>query len=304
VRAFEAAARHLSFTRAANELGVTAAAVSQQIKILETHLGVTLFRRLNKGLVLTEPAQRCLGELCQALNNLADIFGRLSGTPAGNMLTVRTSPSFASQWLVPRLHRFQRACPAHDVRLLTSTQIACLDSPEIDVAITYTVPPDPKSRATQLMLEEVYPVCSPQLIVRGKPLSRPEHLQDYPLIHDDTLQNEVTFPTWQMWLSKTRAAKVDASRGLRFSLSSMAIQAALNGHGVLLGRSALVGGDLAARRLIKPFAIRYPARFAYCIETRDGPAARPAVADFVAWLHAEAASTPGNVLKQRARLAG
>lgn len=301
VRTFEAAARHLSFTKAANELCVTAAAVSQQIKILESYLGVQLFRRQRNGLSLTDPAQQCLEALCGCLDDLADIFARLDGRRPSSLLNVRASPSLASGWLVPRLHRFQSLHPQLDIRLLTSTQIVCLDSPDIDIAITYTVAPSAISKLDCLMLEEIYPVCSPRLIQRGKPLSRPEHLAEFPLIHDETLQNEVTFPTWETWLRRTRAIGIDGNRGLRFSLSSMAIQAAVEGRGVLLGRSVLVAPEVEARRLVKPFDVRHPARFAYCIETRDGARASQSVVDFVDWLHAEAAHTSGNVKPQRRR---
>jgi LysR family glycine cleavage system transcriptional activator len=303
VRTFEAAARHLSFTKAANELCVTAAAVSQQIKILESYLGVQLFRRQRGGLALTDPAQHCLEALCGCLDDLADIFARLDGRRPSNLLNVRASPSLASGWLLPRLHRFQSKHPLLDLRLLTSTQIVCLDSPDIDVAITYTVAPSATSRLDCLMLEEIYPVCSPRLVPRGRPLSRPEHLGDFPLIHDETLQNEVTFPTWETWLRRTRAVGVDGSRGLRFSLSSMAIQAAVEGRGILLGRSVLVAPEVEAGRLVRPIDVRHPARFAYAVETRDGARASQSVADFVDWLHAEAAQTAGNVLPRRRRRA-
>jgi LysR family glycine cleavage system transcriptional activator len=292
VRAFEAAARHMSFARAAAELCVTPAAVSQHVKALEEYLGHALFERTPRGLILTEEAQHCSRDLSQCFDRMAEIFARFdrSARLASKVVSVRVSPSFAAKWLVPRLHRFHAKNPDIDVRVLSSSQVVALDSPDIDAAITY-VALTKHSRVSRLLLtEEVFPVCSPSLVTRRKPLSRAVDLRGMPLIHDETMDKVQSFPTWAVWLATFGAAFEDAGHGPRFSISSMAIQAAVEGQGVALGRSQLVAEDIRAGRLIRPLLMRYPAQFGYRLELQKATATAPRVAAFVTWLKGEAGS--------------
>ena len=288
LRVFEVAARHLSFTRAAEELHVTQAAVSHQIKTLEDWLGIPLFRRLNRALLLTDEGQTLYPPLREALDQMAAAIGRLHAEDASGALTVSTIPSFAAKWLVPRLSRFRQRHPAIDLRLSTTFEKTDFSRDDVDVAVRYGQGPWPKLHAVRLMTEEFFLVCSPALLEGPHPLRTPADLKFHTLLHDIVPSNvHVYFPNWESWLEAAGASEVDPSHGPSFLDASMTIQTAIDGQGVALARTALAVDDLAAGRLVKLFDVVLPAGNAYWIISPEATADRPKIKAFRDWLLSE-----------------
>ncbi len=282
LRVFEAAARHLSFTKAAAELNVTQAAVSHQIKALEAHLGLALFRRLPRALRLTEAGQVYLPTIHDALERIARATADLGRDDATGPLKVSTLPSFAARWLVMRLQRFQHLHPDIDVLLTTTRDLVDFSRDDIDVAIRFGLGHWPGLASRFVLREEVFPVCSPALMEGTPSLRRPEDLAHQTLLHDDYLV------TWDAWLAIAGVTGVDAQRGPRFTDSALVLQAAVNGQGVALARGVLAADDLDAGRLVRPFAFSVPGDFAYFLVAPDRSFQRPKVAAFSAWVLTEA----------------
>ena len=282
---FEAAARHLSFTKAADELHVTHGAVSRQVKALEEHLGVTLFRRLNRTLLLTDEGQAYVAVVRELLERLAEATDRLKKRDERGGLTVSTSGSFAIKWLVPRLARFRTAHPEIDVRLQANDALIDFARDDVDIAIRYGRGQYPGLKAERLMTEDFVPVCSPALLKGPHPLRTPEDLRHYALLHEEGTQIN-----WRMWLMAAGVEGVDPTRGPIYSHSSMVMVAAINGEGVALGRAALIAEDLAAGRLVKPFDLALAAEWAYYVVYPPRALTRPKVAAFRNWLLEETAS--------------
>lgn len=282
LRAFEVAGRHLSFTRAARELNVTQAAVSHQIKALEAQLGVRLFRRAARGLLLTDTGQAYLADVREAFRRLIQATERLRVRDVAGVLTVSVLPSLASRWLIHRLGSFQERHPEIDVRVSADDRSVQFDREDVDVAIRYGRGVYPGAEADLFLTEELFPVCSPRLMEGPHPLRRPADLAHHMLLHDDLPTN------WAMWLKVAGATNVDPTRGPAFTDSGMVLQAAIDGMGVALGRSALAGDDLAAGRLIRPFDITLPAENAYYLVYPEPTANRPKIKAFRDWILAEA----------------
>ena len=286
----------MSISKAAEELHVTPAAVSRQVKLLEDHLDVQLFRRLNRALLLTHAGRLCLPGLREGLDRLADAFETLRAVEAQSGLTVSTSASLAEKWLVPRLHRFRTRRPEIDVRVSASHKLADFFCDEVDLAIRFGSGSYSGMRAERLMGEEVYPVCSPSIVTAEKPLRRPADLTRHTLLHDEGYLHykeegskfDETFPDWAGWLDAAGITDIDTSRGPRVSQSSTAIQAAIEGLGVTLARSVLVESDLAAGLLVKPFDLAARSGFAYFIVSPPKAMERPNVIAFRDWLFDEA----------------
>lgn len=278
LRAFEAAARHLSFTRAAEELNVTQAAISHQVKALEERLGVELFRRMNRQLLLTDAGQALLPSLTQAFDMIADAAARLGKRESQGVLTVATMDSFAATWLVPRLNRFRQRQSEIDVRITTSDQLVDFSRDDVDLGIRYGRGDWPRCVSVKLMEEEVFPVCAPALLESGRKLETPADLRHFTLIHDDMMED------WRMWLSHAGVSDIDPTRGPGYHHSNLVIQAAIAGEGVALARSVLVADDLAAGRLVKPFDLALPAQYAYYIACAPQSFDRPKVKAFREWL--------------------
>ena len=289
LRAFEAAARHLSFAKAAAELHVTPAAVSHQVKALEEQLGVMLFRRLNKAVLLTDAGQRALPGMREAFDRLAETVERVRARRDDDRLTVSVAPSFGAKWLVPRLDRFRAAHPEIEIRIDGSTQLVDFAREDVDVAIRYGPGRYPGLRVDRLLQDEVSPVCSPRLCAGPPPLGVPADLRRHTLLHVDWAMRDPTWPDWRMWLLAAGLRDVDSTRGPKFNQSSLAIEAAIAGQGVALGERALVAGDLAVGRLVRPFELSVPATFAYYVVAPEAAADRPKVAAFRDWALAEAA---------------
>ena len=290
LRAFEAVARHLSISRAADELNVTPAAVSQQVKALEADLGATLLRRVRRELYLTDAAQAGLADLRAGFDRLTRAARRMRGDGERQLLTVRVEPTFAATWLVKRLEGFKQARPAIDVRIHASMDCADFARDGVDVAIRYGMGDYPGLDVVRLFDDEVFPVCTPALMNGAHPLREPGDLRQHTLLHVDWMPHMGEWPDWSSWLRAAGVDDIDTGRGLRFSDESMALQAAVQGQGVALGNTALVADDLAAGRLVWPFSLCLPTMFAYYIVCPKATADDPSIAGFRDWLLAEAAS--------------
>ncbi len=284
LRAFEAAGRMLSFTRAGEELHLTQAAISHQIKTLETAIGVRLFRRLNRALLMTEAGQRYLPTVRDALNALGDATEALTRQDESGVLTVSTLPSFAATSLVPRLTRFRTAHPEIDIRISAADEIIDLDRNGVDMGIRYGSGNYPGLRSDRLLSEEQFVVCSPRLVNEGPhPLRTPEDLRHHTLLHDESPAD------WQRWLKEMQVSGADATRGPTFNHSNVVIEAAIDGQGVAVARSAIAATALADGRLVRPFDISLPLAAAYYVVSPQENADRPKVEIFRDWLLAEAA---------------
>ncbi len=284
LRAFEAAARQLSFTRAAAELNVTQAAVSHQIRNLEDRLGLKLFVRQNRALALTAAGAQYLPAISTAFDGLAEATARLASRREGGALTVSTLASFAIKWLVPRLAGFQAAHPGIDVRITTSTDPVDFERDDVDLAIRYGRGDWPGLRAARLLGEDLFPVCSPALLAGPTTLARPADLAQNTLLHVTGYRDD-----WRVWLTATGTEGVDLEHGLTFDLAVTTLQAAIDGLGVAIGRTALVAADLDAGRLVAPFDVVLPIESAYYVVAPKTTWSQPKVARFRDWLLAAVA---------------
>jgi LysR family glycine cleavage system transcriptional activator len=283
LKAFEAAARHESFTRAAEELCVTQGAVSHQVKGLEAELGIKLFNRERQRLVITEAGRAYLAVVRDAFDRIADGTERLLQRQSAGALTVSTSPNFAAKWFVHRLGRFAEAHPAIDLRVSASLQHVDFAREDFDVAIRHGDGHAPGLHVTRLCAEELFPVCSPKLLEGRDALRNPADLHRYRLLHVNDRRD------WSKWLEAMGAGNIDLSHGPILSQASMAIDAAIDGQGVALARTALAAWDLIGGRLVRPFAMALPASFAYWIVCPKATARLPKIAAFTNWLLGEAA---------------
>lgn len=284
IRAFEASARHLSFTRAAEELAVTQAAVSQQVRRLEDWLQVKLFRRLEGRLELTQAGHVYVNPLTRALDQIADATARIRPGARHGLLSISTTPPFAGKWLVPRLARFMAANPEVEVRVATSNRLVDFDQEGVDLAVRLGPGGWPGLEAEKLFDEEVFPVCSPALMAGPHPLTEPQDLQHHTLLHDDSLVH------WRYWLRLAGVQEVEWTRGPRFSDSAHLLDAAVAGQGVALGQRVLAALDLSVGRLVKPFRLVVRNAYGFHVVVKPGALERPAVRAFRDWLVAEAAA--------------
>jgi LysR family transcriptional regulator, glycine cleavage system transcriptional activator len=287
LRAFEAAARHMNFSRAAEELSVTPGAVSQQIQNLEDYVGAPLFKRTPKGLLLTDAAQTALPALREAFDRLGEAASMLTAAVDGRRVTVSAAPSFAAKWLVPRLGRFEAAHPEVDVWLSAGIELVDFANGEVDVAIRYGSGRYPGLEVQRLMSETVIPVASPALVAE-RALGMPEDLAHHILLHDGSPDADESCPDWTMWLTARGVKGVDGARGPRFNQSSLVIEAAMNGRGVALAKRALAQADIDAGRLVAPLQIATAVDFAYYVVHPKAKGRLPQVKAFVKWLGEEA----------------
>jgi LysR family glycine cleavage system transcriptional activator len=283
LKAFEAAARHGSFTKAADELSVTQGAVSHQVKALETELGLRLFNREHQRLAITEAGRSYLEIVRDAFDRLAAGTNRLLQLQRSGALTVSTSPNFAAKWLVHRLGRFADAHPEIDLRVSASLHHVDFAREDIDLAIRHSIEATPGLHATRLCREELFPVCSPNLFAGRHRLRTPSDLGRAALLHVGDRQG------WRQWLDFAGFPDVESSRGPVLNQASMAIDAAVDGQGVALARTALAARDLIAGRLIRPFDSAMPVSYAYWIVCTTAMARLPKIVVFSEWLLAEAA---------------
>jgi LysR family transcriptional regulator, glycine cleavage system transcriptional activator len=289
LRAFEAAARHLSFTLAASELNVTQTAISHQIRRLEEELGIRLFIRKNRALALTPKARDYLPGVRAAFNDLRLATERLLRKDDGNVLTISTLASLAVKWLLPRLSKFQEAHPKIDVRITTSTNLIDFRTGDVDAAIRYGRGHWEGLRADWLMADELFPVCSPALLSGKRPLRTPEDLRDHVLLHTGASDSD----DWRLWLTAAGLpSDISKQPGITFDLSLMTVQAAVDGIGVAMGRTSYVQDDIAKGRLIVPFNITLPADAGFYLVSPEAAVDPPKLKAFRDWLLASAKNKP------------
>jgi len=288
LQGFEAAARHLSFTKAGAELFLTQSAVSRQIKELEDQLGVALFHRRHRALVLTEAGQQLYAAAAQVLTTMRNATSRLKATSGREPLSVTTTHSFAAMWLIPRLAGFTRTHPGVDVRITADTRVQDLERDGLDLAIRHGPALLAGPNAVRLFGERVFPVCSPGLL-KKKPLREPADLKNHTLLQYDDPDARHPWLHWKTWLEVARVADLRPAGTLTFSGYEQIIPAAVAGHGVALGRTPLVKDLLADKKLVAPFTSSADPARAYFVITSQASASRPEVAGFVAWLKGEAA---------------
>lgn len=286
LRAFEVAARRGGFTSAARELHVTPAAVSHQIKTLESHLNVQLFRRLPRGLEITESGRQLLPQLTRGFEHFTRAVDGLGSGELAGPLTINTAPSFAALWLVPRLDSFLRAYPDVQVCVLIFEAPPDLNAGEVDIRLPYGMGDYPGFATQLLMREQVFPVCAPSLLNQIQ-LRRFADLRHHTLLHDVNTGAEEPTMTWRRWLRDAGVSGVDPGKGVKFGNSILVTEAALRGQGVALGRTSLVGDHLATGRLVRPLKASRPADYAYYTVTTHAGAKRPRVQAFLGWLESQ-----------------
>ncbi len=293
LRAFEAAARHLSLTRAAAELHVTAGALSHQIRGLEELLGMQLFERRVRAIALTAAGKLLYPGLQTGFARIREAVEGLDRAGRERVLVISAPPGFTAKWLVPRLYRFTSANPETDVRSSSSVNYADFTTDGVDVAIR-NLPIgagiDPALSAEKLIELSVVPVCSPRLIERHGALADAAALRRLPLIHDDTLAHLPEIPTWATWFAAAGLDGVDVSRGLRFNTTDHALDAAGEGAGVLLAHDLPAYDDLRTGRLVIPVPLSLPLGRAYYVVCPKSRSARPHVQAFRAWVKHELAA--------------
>src|SRR5256885_700029 len=287
---FEAAARHLSFTKAGDELFLTQSAVSRQIKELEDQLGVPLFHRGHRALVLPEAGKQFYAAAARVLTTMRHATSRLRASPGRNPLSVTTTSSFAALWLIPRLAGFTRAHPGVDVRITAETRVQDLERDGLDLAIRHGPASLAGPNAVRLFGERVFPVCSPKLLRDPRrPLKQPADLKEHCLLQYDDPDGRHPWLHWKTWLEVAGLTDFRPAATLSFSGYEQIIPAAIAGHGVALGRSPLVTDLLLSRELVAPFkSSADPARAYFAVAAQDATG-RPEVAAFIEWLKAEAA---------------
>lgn len=303
LRGFEAAARNLSFTRAGLELHLTQSAVSRQVKALEEQLGVALFHRRHRELLLTEAGQTLYKAVSDALRIVRETTARIASAQAPAALTVATTVSFASLWLVPRLSNFQRAHPDVEVRLVANNALQDLERSAIDVAIRFCPRKTAGPGASRLFGERVFPVCSPKLA--KKPLAGPESLANFVLLHYDDPEGRYPWTSWAAWFEVMGSPPMRAKGALRFDHYDQLIQATIEGQGVALGRTPLVEGWMKQGKLVAPFGARLRSALddtrAYYVVVPPRAQERADVRSFVAWLRREAVRDHGERLRNQFR---
>jgi DNA-binding transcriptional LysR family regulator len=297
--AFEAAARHLSFTRAADEIALTQSAVSRQIQALESRLGVALFRRLHRSLALTEAGRGFFQAASSALADLDRATRALKRSDEVTTVVVTTTPGFAGLWLIPRLSTFVAANPGVDVRISAGNALAHLEREGVDVAIRYQAMDKPPPNSARLFDETVCPVCSPKLLRVGPRLGVPADLAQHTLLRME-YDGSSQLQDWGLWLHAMKLADLRPAGVMHFSSYDQLIQAAVAGQGVALGRMPLIDRLLKTRKLVAPFAGSIASPRGYCVIVATQAAAKAEVAAFTAWLMATARG-PGSA-RQKGRV--
>jgi LysR family glycine cleavage system transcriptional activator len=309
LRAFECAARHLSFKRAAAELNVSPAAISHQIRLLESYVGASLFSRQPGSLSLTDAGRAALPRLHEGFNALAEGANALRGSTRERVasLALRAAPALAAKWLMPRLRSFLDSHPQVEIHLDASMQAVDLRSSprepsrpdhfvEPDLDIRFGAGLHPGHRVDRLFSVSLSPVCRPAYLA-GQPLLSPADLGRHTLLHDDAVAALPGNPGWAAWLRRAGATSVDCTRGQHFSHGALALDAALNGIGVALAMDVVAADDLRAERILQPFNVKLPLALAYYVVCAEARADQPQVAALRTWLlresSQESAGSPG-----------
>ncbi len=300
LRAFEVVSRSLNLREAADELSVTKAAVSQQIKQLEADLGIDLVRKTNKGLALTEAGQAALKELRDGFSQLGLAVEKMRNAGRSQLLTLSAPPTFSATWLLVRLERFKQQHPDIDVLLDARSGYVSLESGNVQAAIRYGTGSFPDLHAVKLFEEHVFPVCSPALMQGERGLRTLADLRRHTLLHLEWMSADGTFPDWAAWLRAAGVNDVDVARGLRFTSHSLVLQAAAQGQGIALASTPLADDDLAAGRLVAPFDRALTTNWGYYFVSLPEFAASHKVRAFRDWLLAEAGlpAMPGHSIAE------
>ena len=309
LKGFEAAARHLSFTRAAEELFLTQSALSRQMQTLEEQLGLPLFERRHRQLLLTEAGQVLHAAARSVLDEVRQAVAAIRRDRATVPLTVSTNQPFASLWLIPRLARFRERHPDVDVYISADNRIVDLEREHIDLAVRYCGEAGAPPGSRRLFGERLFPVCSPALASdRARPLKRPEDLKHHVLLHIDDERGRFPWLNWSAWLAAIGIDRLAPAGSLRFNHFDQVIQAAVDGQGVALGREPLIDRLLRQRKLVAPFPDRYGTPRAYYIVRSAHGALRDEAQAFSDWLQEEAradaeadADTPARPSRKRGR---
>lgn len=286
LRAFEAAARHLSFKEAGRELFVTPGAVSQQVKALEKELGTQLFRRLTRQIVLTEAGQSLMPKVRQAFQLIATSVEGLRPGERGSTLTISTFPAFAAKWLLPRLGSFTENHPDIDVRIGATPEMVDFTREEVDVAIRNGQGEYPGLRSDLLIHADLFPVCSPEMMRGPHPLREPSDLKHHPLLINRQGAE------WELWLRAHGVKGIDLTHGTRFSDNYLVVEAAILGQGVGVCHGPIVEDDLAAGRLVRPFPQTTPDLFAYYLVCPRERSEDPKIVAFRDWIVEEMRLNP------------
>jgi LysR family glycine cleavage system transcriptional activator len=284
LRAFEASARHLSFVSAAEELSVTPAAISHQIKKLEEFLGVSLFRRRTRGLVLVEAGQLLAKDLHTVFLNLDQAMENVVEADRGGALALTVAPTFAAMWLIPRLQHFYSLHPDIDVRISTGLSLIDFQRDNFDAAIRLGHGNWPGLEAIKLVDEAVMPMCSPRLLEGPNAIREPADLKKHVLLHNHSMDYDPNAPTWETWLDATDTTGVDVSRGMHFNLPDHGLQAAIDGTGVVLGWRFLAAKDVEAGRIVELFDFALPLGSTFYLVYPEAQSQRPNIAVLRGWL--------------------
>jgi LysR family glycine cleavage system transcriptional activator len=294
LRTLEAAARHLNFTRAADELGLTPAAVSHQIKEFEEQLDMALFTRTSRTVRLTEAGAVLFEASTEAIDLLNRAVSRARKLARGqSLLKVTADAHFAAKWLMRRIDAFRAVRPDIELRFDISFEVRDFDRDDVDVGIRFGAGKYPGLVADRLFDNVLIPVCSPSLLRNGPPLKTPRDLFNHRLVHVEWSRQGVTWPNWRMWMAAAGIDDFDDSRTLVFGTSSDAVQAAIDGSAVALADFAMVAHDLSEGRLVQPFelGVRMAPEFAYFLIYPQAAAEDPRIAAFRGWILAEVAAT-------------
>ena len=284
LRAFEASARHLSFVKAAEELSVTPAAISHQVKRLEEFLGLPLFRRRSRGLVLIETGQDLLSDLREVFLMLDNAMERVTERDSRGSLTLSVAPTFAVMWLIPRLQKFYALHPDIDVRISTSLGLVDFQRDDFDAAIRLGSGDWFGLESIKLFDETVTPMCKPKLLEGADAIREPADLAGHVLLHNHSMDHDPDAPTWASWLEAAGATGVDATRGTHFSLPDHGLQASIDGAGIVLGWRTLSANDLAAGRVVEPFDLVLPLGASFFLTYPEPHTHRSNIAAFREWL--------------------
>lgn len=289
IRAFEATARNLSFTKAANELNVSAGAISQQVKLLEDYLAIQLFKRKNRKIMLTDEAQVGLPQIIKGLDHLLEGINAIQNYQIDKPLTITLPPTFATRWLIPRLNSFQKLHPEIDVRIDATYKVLDLINDDIDAGIRFCSGNHPEFQADFLFSQKIMVVCSPALLEKGVKLEVPEDLENFTLLHCDfhLWTSTKAQPDWDMWFSLAGIDNFDTSRGVYFSQHDLLVQAAIEGQGVALVASVSADKAIKEGLLISPFKCNIPLDDSYYFICSKMKSNLPRVKVFRNWLLTE-----------------
>ena len=289
LRAFESAGRHLSFSKAADELNVTPGAISQQIRTLEEFLEIRLFKRRNRMIILTEPGQIFLPLLAEGFTSITEAVDTVRRSQRDEPLTISAAPSFTSRWLIPRLCKFQALHPEIDVRIDASSRLVDFIHEDIDVGIRFGTGEFEGLDPIYLFSFDLIAVCSPELFHQGDGIRELSDIRNHTLLHNEDADVGDSWPDWGMWLATAGVDDIDPSGGIYFNQGEMIINAAIEGQGIALVGNVLAAGEIEAGRLVQLFETSLPVRLSFHLVTSRQKARSPKVIAFREWVLAESA---------------